>query len=198
MCTEAKSRAGKMIVLMPHIGHGLIFSLWSYIWKVKIWHMREKLQQNCKSERSHNCVMHNISGCQALNPLSTTHSPFMTSPSVFLMLLSYDLPLTPPCPVHLFVKHAKTHIHTLTLSVSLITSPLHSVVSGQSRSEVFIFSHPLTKQLVLPPTLKDTLSVSVHPRGPAAFKLRARLPLPRRRRNPHHVTAAMATAGTEI
>lgn len=44
------------------------------------------------------------------------------------------------------------------------------------------------------PTLKDTLSMSAHPWGPTAFKLRAQLPLPRHSRHPHHITAAMATA----
>lgn len=44
------------------------------------------------------------------------------------------------------VKHTKTH----TLAISVFTSLLRSIISGQSRSEVFIFSRPITKQLVLP------------------------------------------------
>lgn len=38
------------------------------------------------------------------------------------------------------------------LSMSLITSVLHCVMSGLPRSQVFIFSHSITKQLVVPAT----------------------------------------------
>lgn len=74
--------------------------------------------------------------------------PFMTSPSVFCATSNASIhPIFLPHFLSLCQKQTRS-----ILPMSLITSVLLCVMSGLPRSEVFIFSHSITKQLVLPDT----------------------------------------------
>lgn len=104
------------------------------------------MQQNCKSKKSQFFdVYYLFPIIMFLTFFFYNVFPFMNSPS-HLRLTPTIFPHQPSLPVSL----SNTEKHTHTLTISLITSLLHSVISGQSRSEVFIFRHPITKQLVLP------------------------------------------------
>lgn len=100
--------------------------------------------------------LNDLSICFRLATLNTPTN-FSHPPSV---------PVTLCCQTH-------THIHYV--SHHLLSS-LHHQRPTKVRGFFFIFSHQITTQLVLPDM--DTLSVSVHPRGTAAFKQSARLHSP--------------------
>lgn len=126
------------------------------------------LNYNLESKRFLSSLMYttaSIFNYHISNPFSTVHSlswllHLFSSCHIYCFPLQSSLIL--PHFVSVSISLSSTHTKKKkTCTLSLITSLFHSVISGHSRSEVFIFSRPITKQVVLPDTERHWVWASI-------------------------------------